>query len=279
MVGRKPAAVGPILAGAILVVMILAGVLAPWIAPHDPRDVDVNRRLQAPAWLAGGSWAYPLGTDSVGHDILSNIIYGSRVSLTVAGISVLFAGTIGITLGLLAGYLGGYVDEVLMRIIDIQLSFPPLLLAIALVAVLGAGLQNVVLVLVIRTWVLYTRIVRADVLSVREREYVAAARAVGARLLRILFRHVLPNVLGPSLVVATFAAAEAILVEAGLSFLGLGIPPPTPSWGRMISAGRGYIATAWWLTMIPGVAMLLSVLSINILGDWLRDRFDPRLQT
>jgi peptide/nickel transport system permease protein len=166
-----------------------------------------------------------------------------------------------------------------MRIIDIQLSFPPLLLAIALVAVLGAGLQNVVLVLVIRTWVLYARIVRADVLSVREREYVAAARALGARLLRILFRHVLPNVLGPSLVVATFAAAEAILVEAGLSFLGLGIPPPTASWGRMISAGRGYIATAWWLTMIPGLAMLLSVLAINILGDWLRDRFDPRLQT
>jgi peptide/nickel transport system permease protein len=265
-------------AGAVLLLVGLAALAAPWIAPHDPRDQVLERRLVPPVWNARGTWAFPLGCDHLGRDILSRLIYGSRISLLVGVTAVAISGILGVTLGLLAGYLGGRLDRLIMRLVDIQLAFPFILLAITVVAVLGAGLRNVIVVLGVAGWMVYARVVRGQVLAIKEKEFVSAARALGAPGYTIVPRHVLPNVLTPVIVVGTFSVATNIITEASLSFLGLGVEPAIPTWGAMLSDGRAYMGRAWWLTTLPGLAILLTVLSINLLGDWLRDRLDPRLR-
>lgn len=267
------------LAGAALLVLLLALALAePWLGLPDPTRGDLRARMLAPTISWAGLGAHPFGTDQLGRDILSRIIAGSRVTLTIAGSAVILGGIVGVFLGLVAGYFGGWSDRILMRLVDIQLAFPLMLLALLVVAALGPSLHNLVAVLALTSWVRYARIIRAQVLSVREREFVQAALAMGAGHGRILMRHILPNVLTPALVVATLELARTIVLEAGLSFLGLGIQPPSPSWGRMLADGRTYIASAWWIITLPGLALMLTVLSVNLLGDWLRDWLDPRAE-
>ena len=262
----------------VLAVMAGAALLAPQIAPWDPARQMLVKRLRPPAWEARGLREHPLGTDHLGRDILSRIVYGGRISLGVGLSAVTLSALIGVTLGLLAGFHGGRVDAVIMRIADVFLSIPYILLAMGVVFALGPSLFNVILVMAVTRWVQFARIVRADVLSIREREFVSGARARGNRSLRLLLRHVLPNALTPIIVVATLELAFMIIYESALSFLGLGVQPPTPTWGWMLADGRNYIATAWWLATFPGLAIMLTVLAVNLLGDWLRDTLDPRLK-
>lgn len=267
------------LAGLVVIVAtVLMALLAPALAPSDPIKNRLIDRLTPPAWAAGGSWTHPLGTDTLGRDVLSRLLYGARVSLVVGFASVAIAGVLGVVLGLVAGFYGGWPDDALMRLGDIQLGFPALVLAIAVLAVLDASLLNVILVLGVSGWVTYARIVRGEVLSLKHRDFVEAARALGAADGYLMLRHILPNVLAPITVVATFSVARIIIAEASLSFLGLGIPPPAPSWGAMLDEGRNYITTGWWLALFPGLAILLLVLGINLVGDWLRDALDPRME-
>ena len=263
---------------AVIVVSAALATLAPALAPADPARNDLLARLTPPAWMVGGSWAHPLGTDTLGRDVVSRLLYGARVSLIVGFSAVVLAGVLGVLLGLVSGYYGGRLDDALMRLGDVQLAFPALVLAIAVLAVVGSGLGNVVLVLGVTGWVTYARIARGETLSLRHREFVEGARALGARDAEILWRHVLPNVLPSITVVATFSVARTIIAEASLSFLGLGIPPPAPSWGAMLDEGRNYLTTGWWLALFPGLAILAVVLGINVVGDWLRDTLDPRLE-
>ena len=263
---------------AVIVISATLATLAPALAPIDPARNDLLARLTPPAWMAGGSWAHPLGTDTLGRDVVSRLLYGARVSLIVGFSAVVLAGVLGVLLGLVSGYYGGRLDDALMRLGDVQLAFPALVLAIAVLAVVGSGLGNVVLVLGVTGWVTYARIARGETLSLRHREFVEGARALGARDAEILWRHVLPNVLPSITVVATFSVARTIIAEASLSFLGLGIPPPAPSWGAMLDEGRNYLTTGWWLALFPGLAILAVVLGINVVGDWLRDTLDPRLE-
>jgi len=269
-------ALGP--GGVVLVAVLLVAIFAPALAPQDIAALDLLHRLAPPAWHPGGSWGHPFGTDPLGRDVLSRVIHGARTSLAVAGIAMLVAAMLGIVLGLLAGYAGSWLDALVMRIADIQLSFPYLLLAIAAMALLRPSLTNLVIVLVLRSWVVYARLVRVVTLSAREREFVVAARAVGGGAARVLFRHIAPNVIGPSIVVSSFQLAELIVVESSLSFLGLGVQPPTPSWGSMVSEGRAYVSSAWWLAAFPGLAIVLTVLGANLTGDALRRALDPRLR-
>lgn len=272
---RSRAALASVL---VLLLLVALALLAPRIAPHNPTRVNVLKTLKPPVWLEGSDPKYLLGTDSLGRDVLSQLLYGARVSLLV-GITVVAAGgTIGTLLGLVAGYYGGYVDDVIMRLADIQLAFPFILLAITFLAVLGPGLENVILVLAVGSWMSYARVMRGQVMSLREKEFVEAARTVGVRTPTILFRHLLPNAFAPIIVIASFSVASTIISEASLSFLGLGVRPSTPTWGAMLANGREYITDAWWLVVFPGLAIMLTVLSINVLGDWLRDRLDPRLR-
>jgi peptide/nickel transport system permease protein len=263
---------------AVLLCMGGAAVLAPQIAPWDPGRQMLLKRLRPPAWEARGLREHPLGTDHLGRDILSRILYGGRISLGVGLSAVTFSGLIGVTLGLLAGFHGGRTDAFIMRVVDVFLAIPYILLAMGVVFALGPSLVNVILVMAVTRWVQFARIVRADVLSIREREFVSGARARGSRSMRLLLRHVLPNALTPIIVVATLELAFMIIYESALSFLGLGVQPPTPTWGWMLADGRNYIATAWWLATFPGLAIMLTVLAVNLLGDWLRDTLDPRLQ-
>ncbi len=269
-------AIGP--GGLIVMAVVLVALLAPALAPHSMASFDLVHRLLPPAWDAGGSWAHPLGTDPLGRDVLSRIIYGARTSLTIAGAAVLLAASLGILLGLVSGYAGSWVDALIMRLADIQLSFPYLLLAIAVMALLKPSLTNLIIVLVLRSWVVYARLIRVVTLSARDREFVVAARALGGGGARIVLRHVAPNVVGPSIVVSSFQLAELIIVESSLSFLGLGVQPPTPSWGGMVSDGREYVSSAWWLSAFPGLAIVLTVLGANLFGDALRRALDPRLR-
>ncbi len=262
----------------VLTLLVLVALLAPMLSPHDPLAQDLTRRAGPPTISLSGFGPYPLGNDQLGRDILSRLIYGSRVSLLVAVAVVALGGSVGVALGILAGYLGGWTERILMRLVDIQLAFPLILLALSIIAVLGPSLRNLVAALALTGWVGYARIVRAEVLSLREREFIQAARSLGGGAWRIAFRHVLPNVVAPATVVATLELARVVVLEASLSFLGLGIQPPTPSWGRMLADGREFVATAWWLATFPGVAIMLLVLSVNLVGDWLRDYFDPRLR-
>lgn len=254
----------------ITIVIVVTALAAPLIAPYDPSAQDTSRRLEGP------SSQHLLGLDDLGRDVLSRVLYGARVSLRV-GFSVVFLASItGVMLGAIAGYFGGKTDTLIMRLCDILLAFPGILLAIALVAVLGPSLNNVILALSIIGWVGYARLVRGQVLKVREMEYVTAAKALGARAHRVIFRHVLPNVLNPVIVMATLGLAGAILSEAALSFLGLGVQPPTPSWGAMLTSGRRYLGTANHLAIYPGLAIMLAVMGLNFLGDGLIDALDPK---
>lgn len=266
------------LGGVVLAAVVLVALLAPVLAPHPVTAFDLAHRLAPPVWDAHGTWNHPLGTDALGRDVASRIIYGARTSLGVAGVAVLLAAALGILLGLVSGYAGSWTDAVVMRLADVQLSFPYLLLAIAVMALLQPSLGNLVIVLVLRSWVVYARLIRVVTLSAKEREFVAAARALGAAGPRIVFRHLAPNVIGPSIVVSSFQLAELIIVESSLSFLGLGVQPPTPSWGGMVSEGREYVGTAWWLSALPGLVIVVTVLGANLFGDALRRSLDPRLR-
>ncbi len=264
----------------LLVVLgvILAAVLAPLFAPFDPLEQDIGQRLREPGWQDAQGRVHVLGTDHLGRDILSRIVYGSRIALLVGLAAVLISGILGMVIGLVAGYFGGRVDDFLMRLADVQLAFPFILLAIAVIGVLGPSLRNIIIVIGVSSWVVYARVVRGEVLSIREREYVQAAVALGSRHGRVLRQHVLPNTLTPWLVVATLDMARVIVIESALSFLGLGVQPPTPTWGGMLADGRVYLSTAWWLATFPGLAILVTVLGINLFGDGLRDTLDPRLK-
>jgi peptide/nickel transport system permease protein len=275
--GRRRLSFRAVFGVAVLALMSGSALLAPWIAPWDPGRQILLKRLRPPAWQARGMLEHPLGTDHLGRDILSRILYGGRISLAVGVSSVALSALLGVTLGLLAGFHGGRADAIIMRVVDVFLAIPYILLAMGVVFALGPSLVNVILVMGITRWVQFARIVRADVLSIREREFVSGARARGNRSTRLLLRHVLPNALTPIIVVATLELAFMIIYESALSFLGLGVQPPTPTWGWMLSDGRNYLGTAWWLATFPGLAIMLTVLAVNLLGDWLRDTLDPRL--
>jgi peptide/nickel transport system permease protein len=264
--------------GVILLLVLLAGIFAPLLSAYDPNVGSLTDRLRPPVF-AGGDVYHPLGTDQLGRDIFTRIVYGARISLLVGFTAVAVGGGLGVILGLIAGYYGGRTDSVISRMADIQLAFPFLLLAIAVVAVIGPGLVNVIVVLAIGSWMPYSRVVRGQVLSAKEREFIIAARTIGSTDRSIIFRHVLPNVLTPAIVLGTFAVAATIIAEASLSFLGLGVGSQIPSWGSMLADGRAYLASAWWLAALPGLAIMLTVLSINMIGDWVRDVLDPRLRS
>ena len=269
----------PALAGlGVIAAVVVVAAFAPALAPSDPVKNRLLDRLTPPMWAQGGSARHPLGTDTLGRDVLSRLLHGARISLMVGLAAVLVAGVVGVGLGLVAGYRGGWADDLLMRLGDIQLAFPVLLLGVAVIAVLGASLANMILVLGASGWVTYARIARGETLSLKERDFVAAARALGAPASHVVARHLLPNVLPSLMVVTTFSVARTIIAEASLSFLGLGLPPPAPSWGAMLDEGRNYITTGWWLALFPGLAILLLVLAINLCGDWLRDALDPRME-
>jgi peptide/nickel transport system permease protein len=269
--------VGGLIGMVLVALMLLTATAGPLLPLPSPTRGDLRAGMSPPTLSLSGPGAHPMGTDQLGRDILSRIVTGSRVTLGVAVSAVVVGGVVGVLLGLVAGYFGGWLDRLLMRLVDIQLAIPLMLLALMVVAALGPSLRNLVIVLALTSWVRYARIVRGSVLEIREREFVQSARAIGAGSGRILLLHILPNVLTPALVVATLELSRVIVLEAGLSFLGLGIQPPSPSWGRMLAEGRTYISTAWWIITLPGVALMLCVLGVNLTGDWLRDRFDPRL--
>ena len=266
-----------LLGGGVLLILVLASVFAPVLAPSDPIKTGFATRVRPPSILGYDS-GFILGSDNLGRDVLSRILYGGRVSLWVAVRGVVGAGVIGVVLGLVSGYVGGWFDDVIQRIADVQLSFPVILLAIAFIAVVGTSDAAVVGVLIVSGWVIYTRTVRASVLTVKHNDYIQAARALGADGTRIVVRHVLPNVTAPIIVVATVQLASMLLLESGLSFLGLGIQPPTPSWGKMLAEGRDYLSNAWWLSTMPGIAIALAVLGANLLGDAIRDVLDLNLR-
>lgn len=267
--------VAKVVAAFILLIAVVA-ILAPVLAPHDPNSQDLTLRLRPPAWSHDAAPGHPLGTDHLGRDVLSRVIYGSRVSLLVGVSATLLAGFIGALAGLVAGYFGGWRDALIMRVADVQLAFPSILLALALVAVLGPSLLYVILVLGATGWVSYARVVRAEVLSLRSREFVTAARAAGVRDATIVRRHLLPNVMAPLATVGTLQVASMIIAEASLSYLGLGVPKNVVTWGAMLHDGQLYLANAWWLAVLPGVAIMLTTLAINIAGDMLRDVADPK---
>ncbi|MCY4582514.1 MAG: ABC transporter permease [Chloroflexi bacterium] len=262
----------------LLVVLVVPALFAEVVAPHDPIDGDLADRLLPPAWTDGGEWAHPLGTDRQGRDILSRMIYGARTAALVSLAALAIGGAVGTLLGLVAGYFGRWWDHVIMRLVDVSLSLPLILLALVLVVLFEPGAATTVAVVTLLLWSRYARQVRAEVLTLKEMDFVARARVAGASDLRIVFRHILPNVFNTIIVLATLLVGNVILLEASLSFLGAGIPPPNPTWGVMIAEGRDYIVTSWWLSVIPGLAIMLTVLSMNLLGDWLRDYLDPKLR-
>ena len=269
----------PGVAMAILVfLLVIPGLFAEWIAPHDPIKGSLALRLKPPMWEKGGSITYPLGTDKVGRDVLSRIIYGARVSLRVSIEGIVVSGFIGTALGLMSGYFGGKVDALIMRLVDISLGLPIILVALVFVAALGPSFTTVIALVTILLWARYARQVRGETLSIKERDFIARARVAGASHFRIMFRYLLPNVVNTLIVLATLQVGFVIIFESSLSFLGAGIPRPTPAWGLMVADGRELIVTAWWISMFPGIAIMLTVLSFNLVGDWLRDHLDPKLK-
>jgi peptide/nickel transport system permease protein len=262
----------------IVSVFVLVAVLAPLLSPADPYEQSLRNRFRPPVWEARGSWAHPLGTDRLGRDMLTRIMYGARVSLAVGLLAVFFAGATGAAVGLVAGYYGGRVDAALMRITDATLSFPVILLALILAVTVGPSFLNVVIAISVILWARYARVIRGEVLSLMERDFIAQARIAGAGAWRIITRHLAPNTLNTLVVLLTLQVGYVIIVEAALSFLGAGIPPPTPAWGSMIAEGRDFVTSAWWVSFLPGLAILLVVLAFNLLGDWLRDTLDPKLR-
>jgi peptide/nickel transport system permease protein len=273
---RRAALVVPL--AILLCVLVLPAVLAPSLAPHDPLAGRLALKLKPPAWSAGGTWAHPLGTDQLGRDILSRLIFGARVSLTVSLVAIFIGGTVGTLLGLVAGYFGRWTDALIMRVVDIAFSLPTILLALVLAVVIGPSFGTVIVIVAFLLWARYARQVRGEVLSVKERDFVAQARIAGCSHLGIIFSHILPNVANTLIVLATLQVGYVILLEGTLSFLGVGIPPPTPAWGLMVATGRALIVSAWWVSFFPGLAIVLTVLTLNLLGDWLRDQLDPKLR-
>ena len=268
----------PLIPAFVLVALLVFPALtADWLAPHDPIFGSIADRRQPPVFF-GGTWKYPLGTDRLGRDILSRIMHGARVSLSISLVGIFVGGVIGTSLGMLAGYFGGWLDTVTMRLVDISLALPAILLALVLAAATGPSFQTIIVVVAFVLWALYARQIRGEVLSIRERDFVARARVAGASRFRIIVRHILPNVANTIIVLATLQVGSVIILEAALSFLGLGIPRPTPAWGIMVADGRQLIVSAWWISFFPGLAITLTVFSLNLLGDWLRDRLDPRVK-
>ncbi len=267
---------GLALVAAVLLLIVAVALFAPWLAPADPTRQSLLLRLKPPGTQTAAGQMFWLGTDDLGRDLLSRVIFGARASLAVALLSVMVSGVVGITLGMLAGWFRGWVETVLMRFVDIMLSIPAILLAVLTVAVLGPGFGKLILVLALTRWSRYARVAYAQTLQVAGLPYIKASELAGARTARILWRHILPNIAGPLLVVATIEFGLMILFEASLSFLGLGIQPPAPSWGSMMSVGRAYVERAWWIVAFPGAALFVLVFCVNILGDVLRDRLDPK---
>ena len=269
----------PILPIVILVVLTFTAVFAEFIAPHNPEVGSLSQRFKPPAWIAGGSSNHLLGTDHIGRDVLSRLIFGARVSMIVGFTAVIFAGVLGSLLGILSGYLGGWVDQVIMRVTDTWLALPGLTFAIFLAAIVGPSEWNIVIILGGVYWTRYARVIRGEVLSMRERDFVRLAIVAGCSKWTIMRRHILPNVINSAIVLATLMLGVVIVTEAALSFLGVGVPPPKPAWGLMLADGKkGLMAGYWWLTVFPGVCIVLMVLSANLLGDWLRVKFDPQLR-
>jgi peptide/nickel transport system permease protein len=262
----------------VLAALVLTAVFAPVLAPHSPTDGDITAKLIPPVWMERGDWAHPLGTDRFGRDVLSRIIYGSQISLVVSLIAIGVAGTVGTVLGLVSGYRGGATDSVLMRLTDIGLSLPTILIAVVLVAVSEPSFRNVIFVIALLLWPRFARQIRGETLGIKEQDFVALAVVAGRSSRWIIARHIFPNVVPTLLVISTLQVGYVILLEGTLSFLGVGVPPPNPAWGLMIADGRGFLATAWWISLFPGLAMLLTVLSVNLMGDWLRDHLDPKLR-
>ncbi|CAJ1315657.1 ABC transporter permease [Paenibacillus sp. PK4536] len=261
----------------IIVAVVLCALFAPWLASHDPASVAPLKRLKPPVWLDGGESTYWLGTDNLGRDIWSRIVYGARVSLIVGVGAVLVSGMIGAVLGLLSGYYGKWINAIIMRVADSFLAIPSILLALVVLAVTQPGLITLIIVIGLTNWVSYARVIRSEVLSLKERDFVKAAQSAGAGQGRLIFHHILPNVMSSLIVISSMNVATTILMEASLSFLGLGIKPPDVSWGGMLSDGRQYIATSWWVATFPGLAITFTVLGVIFLGDWLRDKLDPRI--
>ena len=262
----------------VLVLLVLVAIFAPLLAPYPPTKTSLPNRLLPPFFIDGGSTAHLLGTDLVGRDVLSRVFYGARVSLSVSLIVIFITSSIGTILGIVAGYLGGRPDTVLMRVTDVSLAIPQILIALLLAVVLGPSFKTVVLAISILGWAPYARIIRGEVLKLREADFIAQARIIGSSPMRIMVRHIFPNVVNPLIVIATMSVGLVILMESALSYLGAGIPPTTPSWGLMVSDGRNLIDRAWWISFFPGLAIGLVVLSGNFLGDWIRDKLDPRLR-
>ena len=265
-------------AALLLLCLVLVALLAPWLAPGDIEAQDLAQRLHPPGWVDAAGQMHWAGTDQLGRDIAGRLIYGSRISLLIGVMAVLFGGGIGLALGLIAGFYGGRLDAAIMRLTDMQLAFPFLLLALALVTILGPGVGNVILVLAMTSWINYAKVIRGDVLQVRNREYITAAIALGLPTWRVIFGHLLPNVLSSFLIIASLQVAALIIAESSLSFLGLGVPSTVPTWGSMLADGREYVSDAWWLCVFPGVAIMLAALCFNLLGDGLRDWMDPTLR-
>jgi peptide/nickel transport system permease protein len=268
----------PWIAALIIVGLVVAAAGAPLLAPHSPTEQSLPDKLRPPAWQEGGEARYLLGTDTLGRDVLSRLLYGARVSLIVAAAALLAGGVIGLAVGIVSGYVGGRVDSVLMRVVDATLTFPTILIALLLAVSLGQGLRTMVMAIAVILWARFARVVRGEVLTVKGRDFVALAQVRGCSHVRIMAVHIMPNVMNTFMVLLSLHIGFVILVEASLSFLGAGIPPPTPSWGQMVSDGRSHIASAWWLSFPPGLAILLVVLAFNLFGDWLRDWLDPRLR-
>jgi len=262
----------------IITVMVTAAMLAEFLTPYSPTEISLANRLRPPFWEAGGSLGHPLGTDPMGRDLLTRMLYGARVSLGVAVLALVVGGGIGAALGLIAGYHGGRLDALVMRVADTTMAFPIILFAILFVVVLGGSMLTTVFAIALVLWARYARVIRGEVLSLRERDFIAQARIAGCSATRIMLIHLFPNILNTLVVLLSLQVGWVIIVEASLSFLGAGIPPPTPTWGSMIAEGRDYIATAWWVSFFPGLAILLTVLSFNLSGDWLRDALDPKLR-
>jgi len=261
----------------ILVVLIIPGLFSTWIAPFGAEQTDLSARLRPPVFF-GGSWEHVLGTDRLGRDILSRTMHGAWYALSISAVGIFVGVMIGTSLGLVAGYARGWTDKIIMRLVDISLALPAMLLALALAALSGPSFQSVIIVVAFVLWAYFARQVRAEVLSLRERDYVARAIVAGTSHLKILWRHILPNVLNTVVVLATLQVGIVITLEASLSFLGIGIPRPTPTWGLLVSDGRQLLTSAWWISFFPGMAILLTVLSVNLFGDWLRDKLDPKLR-
>jgi peptide/nickel transport system permease protein len=262
----------------VIATMVFMAVFAPLLAPYSPIDQTLRDKLLPPFWLEGGSFKYVLGTDAFGRDILSRLIYGARISLLVAILALTAGGGVGLVIGIIAGYMGGVVESILMRLVDAAFTFPAILFALLLAVTLGQGLGTLVIAISLLLWASFARVIRGEVLALKQRDFVALAKVRGCSEPRIMLTHILPNVLNTFMVLVTLNVGVVVIAEASLSFLGAGIPPPTPTWGLMVSEGRGRIAEAWWVSLIPGVAITALVLSVNVFGDWLRDRLDPRLR-